>query len=200
LPGRHPLPTMEGMTPRRLALLAVPAVLVLGLAACGGDPEDPETVTETVTAQADGGADDGNADDGDAGGGTADDATDRQVFAEHGARDARVDCAGGAVEISADGAEVDVVGGCSTVLLTGHGTEVDVEASDLESLEISGNDARVDVDGHVEAVVVSGHGARVEVGSVATVQVSGNGVRISYESGDAPTVDDGGEGTSVVRD
>ncbi|WP_435735308.1 DUF3060 domain-containing protein [Cellulosimicrobium sp. PMB13] len=185
------------MTPRRLALLALPAALVLGLAACGGDPADPETVTETVTADADAPAGtDGGTADGDA----ADDATERQVFAEDGARDARVDCAGGTVEISADGADVDVVGGCSTVLLTGHGTEVDVESSDLASLEISGNDARVDVDGHVEALVVSGHGARVDVESVTTVQVSGNGVRVSYESGDAPTVDDGGEGTSVVQD
>ncbi len=189
---------MEGMTPRRLAVLAVPAVLVLGLAACGGDPEDPETVTETVTADAD--APTGTDGDGGATSGTADDATDRQVFAEHGARDARIDCAGGVVEISADGADVDVVGTCSSVLLTGHGTEVDVEASDLESLEISGNDARVDVDGHVGSLVVSGHGARVDVESVGSVQVSGNGARVEYASGPAPTVDDSGEGTSVVQD
>ena len=191
----------------RPALLAVPVVLVLGLAACGGDADDPATVTETVTLDPGDSASDDATDDAT---GTedatdaapdADRATgDRQVFAEHGARDARLDCAGGAVEISADGADVDVVGDCTSVLLTGHGTEVDVETSDLDDLEITGNDARVDVEGHVASVVVSGHGAHVEVGSAGAVRISGNGTRLEYGSGPAPTVDDSGEGTTVVQD
>jgi|GEM_PF-5292765 len=191
----------------RHALLAVPVVLVLGLAACGGDADDPATVTETVTLDPGDSTSDDATDDA-AGTDDATDATpdadratdDRQVFAEHGARDARLDCAGGAVEISADGADVDVVGDCTSVLLTGHGTEVDVETSDLDDLEITGNDARVDVEGHVASVVVSGHGAHVEVGSADDVRISGNGTRLEYGSGPAPTVDDSGEGTSVVQD
>jgi hypothetical protein len=180
---------------RRTSLLAVPVLLALGLAACSGESSSPATVTVTETAPA-GPADDGATTPGE----TPTETEGTQVFAEHGARDARVDCAGGAVEIRADGADVDVTGACTSVAVSGHGTAVDVEADALESLEISGNDVRADVDGDLVGLVVSGHGAYVEVGSVGSVQVSGNGARVEYERGPAPSMDDAGEGTSVVQD
>ena len=191
------------MPTRRPTLLAVPVLLALGLAACSGGPTPTATVTETVADDATGTTTDDPT-------GTTDDPTDGAtgaaradgtlVFTEHGARDARLDCAGGSVEIRADGADVDVTGDCVSVVVSGHGTEVDVETAELESLEISGNDVHVDVDASVAAVMISGHGAYVEVGSVGSVQVSGNGARVEYERGPAPSVDDGGEGTSVVQD